>query len=120
VRVKLLDRGPTGPWSEALDVTVGDCVEVIDRPLVLSETSVLELRIAPVGGGPFKARAYIGDVLVASTEPADRADHALEDAVDDAGRVHYRCRKQLLRDWVGQTVLRVEADRGRAGPMPCA
>ncbi|HEX4622267.1 MAG TPA: DUF2357 domain-containing protein, partial [Myxococcaceae bacterium] len=85
-------------------------------PLTLGENSELVLRIYPADPTGFEARAFVGDVLIASTLEQDRPDYSvrLADEPGEGGADYLVCTGRLLRDWVGLTTLAVAVEEGGA------
>jgi hypothetical protein len=76
----------------------------------LGESSDLALLLDAESLIPFAARMRVGNVVVASTLPRDRADFLLRVPVtdDEVTTEQWSCSGRLLRDWVGQTELSIE------------
>ncbi len=124
MRIRLRERDPqTRRWSRVLEQRVGvtSCTRI--APLTLNESSELEVHIAPEAEdewvrpgesaeGPathFEVRLLLGNVPVASTQEQERPDFLLRWSADtDDGHEYCFCVGRLLRDWVGQTTVRVE------------
>src|SRR5579883_1989158 len=70
--------------------------------LAVNESSDLTLRVYPEGASDLDLRVWVGNVLVASTRPADRPDFRIRpDHWSDAEGDCLVCSGRLLRDWVG-------------------
>lgn len=72
-------------------------------PVRLGERSRLRLTLRRSGAA---ARLFVGDVLVASSERDDQAEHRIQRTGMPA--VSWEVVGRLLRDWVGETELRFE------------
>ena len=130
MRIRLRERDQqTRRWHTVLEqrVHVTSCTRV--APLALNESSELSLFLHPEAsdgwGTDFDARLLVGNFPVASTLEKDRPDFVLRLASEhEEGADFYVCSGRMLRDWVGQTELRVEVlDRGEwmpavGGPSP--
>ena len=125
MRIRLRERDPqTRRWYTVLEqrVSVTSCTRV--TPLELNESSELSLFLHPERGdgqdAGFDARLLIGNFPVASTLEKDRPDFVLQlSSEGDDGPEYYFCSGRMLRDWVGQTELKVEVF-DRAEPAPAA
>ncbi len=126
MRIRLRERDQQSRrWHTLLDqhVSPTSCTRVV--PLALGESSELILFLHPDRadrGIDFDARLLVGNVPVASTLEKDRPDFTLRLASDgDDAAEYYVCSGRMLRDWVGETELRVEVlDRAAAPPEPPA
>ena len=113
MRIELRERDPAvRHWVAVLDVTASAEVPVRHGTLTLNEASDIELLLWP-DSEAFAAHVLVGDVLVASTREADRADFLLT-PFDNGERDGFRVRGQLLRDWIGlaEFQIRVQGPRG--------
>src|SRR5262249_59611591 len=125
MRIRLRERDQqTRRWHTVLDqrVSVTSCTRVV--PLALNESSELSLFLYPEPGDGwrmhFDARILIGNFPVASTLERDPPDFTLRLASEgEEGADYFVCSGRLLRDWVGETELRVEVlDRNALPPTP--
>jgi len=97
-----------GPWRVLLDERAGGRATLPP----LTESSELSLSIAlDEGEEDADVEVHVGDVLVASSRPGDRADFLLAGAPFHDGR-SLSCTGPLLRDWVGVTDLTLKLVAG--------
>jgi hypothetical protein len=120
IRLRERDR-PGGRWVTLFDGDPGE-TGAAAGPFTLEEGSELALTLIPDDPAGFEARIFVGDVLVASTLRKDRPEFPLRPHAEAEGTAEaVACRGRLLRDWAGQTQLRVEiADRDAWRPVLAA
>src|SRR5436190_16346310 len=113
MRIRLRERDPqTRRWHTVIDqrVSITSCTRIV--PQELGEGSDLQFVIASERGDhwgiDFDARVIIGNFLIASTIEKERSDFVMRVGEDDDGSEHYYCSGRMLRDWAGQTELRIE------------
>ncbi len=107
MHIELRERDPvTRRWTTLLDVRCSPAEPHQHGALALNEASDIELTIR-LDAGDFAARVLVGDVLVASTREADRADFLILPGEDALGE-KLSVRGRLLRDWVGLTEFHVQ------------
>jgi len=96
-----------------LDLAVPAGETVRADGLNLNESSRLAFLVYPDEGPSVQVRLRVGNFLVASTLPRDRADFLLREPDDlPDGAPHFlACSGFLLRDWVGQTDLVIEVQQ---------
>src|SRR3954468_12977353 len=123
MRIRLRERDQqTRRWHTVLEqrVSVTSCTRV--APLALNESSELILFLYPEKsdgwGSHFDARVLIGNFPVASTLEKDRPDFTLRLAPESGAPAseYYVCSGRLLRDWVGETELKIEVLDRNAPP----
>lgn len=101
-----------------LDVSSIGVATTVKKPqerLLVDETSEIGLRVYPDVIESFEVRAWIGNVIAASTRvDIDRPEFVLNIPMEgDGDSEYFSCSGQLFRNWAGQTDLTIESlERG--------
>jgi hypothetical protein len=114
MRIRLRERDShTRRWRTVIDqrVSVTSCTRIV--PQELNESSDLQFLLQPDRsdgwGVQFDARILIGNFTVASTVEKERPEFVLRLSTDeDDGSEYFYCSGRMLRDYVGQTEVRIE------------
>jgi hypothetical protein len=114
MRILLRERLPDQRrWVVLLNERIG-AAAFHASPLTPNESSELALFLYTGDASTCEVRIRVGDVLVASTLEKDRPDFLIIKnpiPLEDEGESYLACSGRLLRDWVGQTELKIEVER---------
>ena len=105
IRIRERD-GLSRRWTVRLDVVADWAAPAQPGELSLNEANEVEVFLGPFPMGT-DARVLVGDALVASSLPADRADFPFHPLEDDGDTESLIVRGRLVRDWIGLTELLV-------------